>query len=509
MTDVHLWKASASMDRSLSRVVPWYDDLPCKHCGNNPILDKVDQPYKAFIKDVLLEVAARHAIFIKAHYLSANVAGNNPFWKSQFFSREFLCENSDTPSREILQIHWQPGCPTGLHKPILSVLHGCPNLKDLELVRIELRAYYDPRDRRLQGRYSVQTPSEAEAVAALVFTSDGDLTVTWLRRRREYSFIKYRSTTTPDGAHYYIPTEEIHLSGIGLYEQITHAEIRGGLVVLISRKLQMPRYLMSLPPPGTPLGTHFAIQGTSLQAEVAGFTTARMGIYLAQCHLHRPWNVFLQRHDACSNAALKLFISSDAYHTDTGNPALQGAYIVRAVETSGESCTSPFTFREITYHRYVARLADMPDLDNLPSIGLRVAVSPRASRIALAAWRTLRIYAFDPMSFLTTSRDHATDHIGVGSRLDPYFAHVWRSGYYDNYTYEGEHVVLKPVAVPSTGVIHALRWVSEDELWGVTDEGVCRWNFGVSATGKAAQGELEYCAGDLGLRRAKRRFVAA
>ncbi|OAG07898.1 uncharacterized protein CC84DRAFT_1161943 [Paraphaeosphaeria sporulosa] len=259
--------------------------------------------------------------------------------------------------------------------------------------------------------------------------------------------------------------------------------------------------------------TMFSKEQTSLPAGVAGVTTSRRGIYLTQRHLHRPWNPTLSQHEPCTNAVLKLFISRDKYHIAPGGPALQGAYVVRMLHTSVDACKpfDPLVTNTTSYHRYVARLADTPCFDNLPSIGLKVAVSPRAHRIALAAWRTLKIYALNPQVFLSQDQGlygpEQSDDGNAFTYCDPCPTSAWRSGYYNNWTREEEHVLLEPVTMPSTGVVHALRWVSEDEVWAVTDEGVCRWNVGVWATGERTEDYLAHCSGDLGLKRVKKGSV--
>jgi hypothetical protein len=132
-------------------------------------------------------------------------------------------------------------------------------------------------------------------------------------------------------------------------------------------------------------------------------------------------------------------------------------------------------------HVFVARLTGLYDLSNLSNLGLRLAVSQRAHRIAIASWKTVRVWSLDPQAF-----------------LDPVYSSTGRDGVPGDYAYtEGsgwqfyrseefwrECVDLQPVELPSAGVVYGLEFRDEDELWGWTEEGLVRWDFGVMARGE-------------------------
>ncbi|KAF2444803.1 hypothetical protein P171DRAFT_443775 [Karstenula rhodostoma CBS 690.94] len=499
MTDINLWRTYPSMDRRISNILPWYDDYPCRVCGES----KGDHSFtsKPSNRHVFLEVPAKNAV-LQIHILKENCTGNGPFEMSYIISQESLWGHQSTTSgtrngqsREVLQIAWQGDCPIGLcvPTPTLAILSGHSYLSEVELVIVRLHTHFGPR---IQARYNIKAPAEAQAVAALAFTPEGDPTITWQCRYHCYKFVKYSSSKNLDGSHHFTRTHETMLYADDVApDRITHVQIRRGMAIFFPRLFQMPFWVgrMHLDPMWDRM--IFSRQEISMPAGVAGVTTSRQGIYLTQRHLHKLLDADMNQHELCVNAVLKLFISRDEYHMTTGGLALQGAYIVKTICASDSSCKGFDPLAATNgrlYYVYVARLADTPSLENLPTIGLKVAVSPRSYRIALAAWRTLKIYSINPKVFLSSDRSsYGSDYGNASTYCDAYPTNAWRSGYYNNYTREEEHVVLEPVALLSTGVIHAMRWINEDELWALTDEGVCQWNVGVWATDDIDYGECQ------------------
>lgn len=132
-------------------------------------------------------------------------------------------------------------------------------------------------------------------------------------------------------------------------------------------------------------------------------------------------------------------------------------------------------------HFYVARLVDLPDLHNLSTLGYRIAVSPKGYRIAIASWKTVRVWAIDPMAFLDPSYS-----LSGGRGVPGDFFYTERCGwqYYKTEDIVNGCVELKPIELPSVGVVYGLEFHGEDELWGWTERGLCRWNFGASGTGE-------------------------
>jgi hypothetical protein len=507
MADIHLWKAHPSMDRILSNIFPWYDDYPCRDCdkaGN----DHRFVPWKPSHRCVFLEVPSKNAV-LQVHSLGGKRTEHGLLETAYMISPEFLwghlhaaIDKRGAGSRDVVQIAWQGGCPTGLciSTPTLAMLFGQLHHTDLELVTITLHPHFGPR---IQARYNLEAPREALAVAALAITLEGDPTITWQCQHHLYKFVRYSSVTDLNGTQYLTNTNEATLkSSTVAPDRITHIAIRRNRAMFFPRIFQIPFWVGDIDFPSGPAGgaSVFSREETSLPAGVVGVVTPRVGIYLAQRHIHGSWDAILNSDEPCVNGVLKLFISRDKYHINQVVPARQGAYIVRTIQWPTHAKNDTLGYK------FVARLANTPSFENLPTNGLKVAVSPRSRRIALAAWRTLRVYSIEPKVFLLPDRSSYNSNDGNAyTYCDPKPIAAWRSGYYNNWTHEEEQVVLEPLELSSTGVIHVLHWTSEYELWALTDEGVCRWNVGVWANAQKTVSELGQNYGDLGLAREKRK----
>jgi hypothetical protein len=233
---------------------------------------------------------------------------------------------------------------------------------------------------------------------------------------------------------------------------------------------------------------------TYLPDSVEAFPRPSIGRAIA-CHHHH----MVQDQDlnagapTCLNAALELMIARDELDSEypiirNSHLTRKGAYLLKALDYS-PSCV-PFDMdRDYPNleHLLVAELADCP-IDDLSSIGLKLAVSPRAYRIAIAHWRTLFIYSLDPKAFLDPGYG-----LPLGGGVPGDYAYIQGCGwhFYRCGEFAGACVILKPVKLECTGVIFGLEWRNEDELWGWTEEGVVRWNIGVGAKGRRGKFALE------------------
>jgi hypothetical protein len=139
-------------------------------------------------------------------------------------------------------------------------------------------------------------------------------------------------------------------------------------------------------------------------------------------------------------------------------------------------------------HVFVAELDGMPDLSNLSSLGLKIAVSPRSERIAIASWKTVKVWALDPLAFLDPVYSLAGDE-GVPGDYAFLEGTGWR--YYACGNTRRECVLLEPVELPSAGVVYDLRFSGEDELWGWCERGLVRWDFGPTARQKRVKAHLD------------------
>jgi hypothetical protein len=181
----------------------------------------------------------------------------------------------------------------------------------------------------------------------------------------------------------------------------------------------------------------------------------------------------------CVNTALQLMIARDDY-----NPSLHarrtGIFLIKAIQFPSEC--EQFD-RSLYYwdlnHTYVGYLAGFGDLNNLSTLGIQMAVSAGGHRIAMANWRRVLVWAIDPDAFL---RPRGSEYDG----FEDDYAYIEQCGWehYDcNQILDGM-VVLQPVQLPEAGVVFGLEFRGENELWGWTEKGLVRWNFGAWADGK-------------------------
>lgn len=160
----------------------------------------------------------------------------------------------------------------------------------------------------------------------------------------------------------------------------------------------------------------------------------------------------------------------------------EGAYILKAIQYPPQCAVFDL---DVDYHSlhhvYIAQLSQLPDLTNLSSIGLIIAISHHAQRIAIASWKTVKIWSLEPKAFLDP--DYSLSG-AEGVPGDYAFTEGCGWQYYGSAKTERECVLLEPVELPSCGVVFGLEFRGEDELWGWSDEGLVRWRFGVHCQGR-------------------------
>ncbi|PVI04866.1 hypothetical protein DM02DRAFT_651301 [Periconia macrospinosa] len=196
----------------------------------------------------------------------------------------------------------------------------------------------------------------------------------------------------------------------------------------------------------------------------------------------------------CVNTALKLLISR--FYSGERHDGKQGAFLVKALQfpdTCEEYDWDGDMFRH--QHVVVARLAGLPNIYNLSTLGLVIAMSPASDRIAIASWKTLLVYSVDPDAFLNPDYDNSRDHDLVfrmnrgAYELEDHIEHCgWN--FYSSAAVEENYVVLNPIQLECKGVVYELEWQNKNELWGWGEEGLVRWNIGATAKGRRGRSSL-------------------
>ena len=90
------------------------------------------------------------------------------------------------------------------------------------------------------------------------------------------------------------------------------------------------------------------------------------------------------------------------------------------------------------------------------SLGTVVAISPGGTKIAAATWKRVIFYSLNPTLL----------HQGELEHYFPARDYNTRKGF-------GR---LRPVLLPSTGVVHNLVWRGETQLYATTDRGLAKWD---------------------------------
>ena len=108
------------------------------------------------------------------------------------------------------------------------------------------------------------------------------------------------------------------------------------------------------------------------------------------------------------------------------------------------------------------------------SLGTVVAISPDGSRVAAATWSRVLIWSFNPRLL----------HQGELQHYFPLRDYNERKGF-------GR---LRPVLLPSEGVVHRMLWVDNAHLYATTDRGLVKWDIGHMSDGEREELTLTYDA---------------
>ena len=101
---------------------------------------------------------------------------------------------------------------------------------------------------------------------------------------------------------------------------------------------------------------------------------------------------------------------------------------------------------------------------NQGTTGSILETSPGGTRIASAAWKRVLVWTIDPYQLYQGDLAH----------------------YYPPRDYNAAigYGRIRPIEVPSQGVVHTMKWVDDNVLYAVTDKGLISWDLGPEASGK-------------------------
>ena len=173
----------------------------------------------------------------------------------------------------------------------------------------------------------------------------------------------------------------------------------------------------------------------------------------------------------------------------------KGAYIVKGVHYPG-GCTSlkVGTFAEDTVNAAVAKLEGYDSLTQT-SIGPILAISRGGTRIAIAVWKRLLIWAVNPQAFLRPDEDPTVDVEAMDAAGDPGYTEACGHSFYRAYDRVGNVTILPPVELKNDAVVHKLAFVDEDILYGLTDQGLVSWDMRAGCAGRQIMDTVNRKAG--------------
>jgi hypothetical protein len=491
MADVDVWLAPAKMDRKISCIVRPYMSV------FDDFYEDRDDWLSRNARQMLLFIEARPAEgIVNVHTIQesgltlAHVV--SPYTINQYLP---AIDEDGIFRYEILRI--AVGCSQTRLKgsPCVAILYRAKHSsKDKDttqakVVRFQLDHETGPMVTEI---YNMEFSRETTIIA---FALNSDLNPVIAFRNRHlctgFGVTSYRNeideltlkSVTKYAVHSPVPSDRS-------LELVGSMSVQGENIHLHSTAIPLPHWTLSkeLQYPETEL--RFTRRNTNLPHLAEAFARPSIGRAIACYHHHEvlPPN----RNGGplqCLNTALELAISRGDNGEQPFIPSSRkGAYLLKAVEYS-DQCLLYNLNRDYTnlYHIYVAQLADL-DLDNIPSIGLKLAVSPRAQRIAISNWRTLFVYPLDPNAFLDPGYGLCDENHIPGDYA--YFESCGQE-FYENGECKEDCVLLKPITLECKGVIFGLEWRNEDELWGLTEEGVVRWRIGVGTEGRRGRATLE------------------
>ena len=169
----------------------------------------------------------------------------------------------------------------------------------------------------------------------------------------------------------------------------------------------------------------------------------------------------------------------------------QEACIIKSVQYPNE-CNPIIvgSFRDDAMRYTVAKLCGF-DNTLQTSVGPVLAISSDATRIAIAVWKRVWVWAISPDAFLDPNEDPTADVEAMDEAGDPEYLEFCGHWYYRMYEREGRIVSLPPVELENDMVIHKLTFAGEDLLYGLTSRGLVLWDMRAGCAGRRSVGTMD------------------
>lgn len=503
--DYHTWGTPSTVNRKISRLVKWkWNEKEYRWKGSSVEIYCAERPFQHSL--MFLEVQPRASMINIYSIKAAGQEGYRPeltYVISPEMMRQYLPAYDDkgTDVYHIARVAFEvydDSPNTGAQLAVLYTPAHPPedvSTVKMKVLRFELLSYFGPKVSQI---FDIEALPQ-DRIVSMALDQDANPVILWSNSLdtdwSSYVVKIYANWDDPSAiVRKTIVKEEAGMPGVTpISEHMADVVIQGLNIHLHPFPLPMPHWTMrsNNNPPNVAFGNIITRRDMYLPDDDDGvFRTSAMGQYLATHHHHRIKAKDLNNGEpTCVNTALELIITRD--ESTYGAPSRKGAFLLKAFHYP-DTCDHFDVNTEYHHllHTIVAQLGGLPSLYELSTLGLKLAVSPRSHRIAIASWRTLLVYALDPQAFLDPEYSL---HWDMKEARNP--AYLDGSGwmYYRNEKLKNRAVVLEPVRVPNKGVLHMLEWRTEDELWGWGDEGLVRWRIGCLARGERGVEELKEC----------------
>ncbi|KAF2687126.1 hypothetical protein K458DRAFT_186123 [Lentithecium fluviatile CBS 122367] len=494
MADVHVWHAPPSMDRKVSCIVRWKDES-----RQAQTLKDEQTPLKNVVDNTLLFLEAQSSAGT-VNICSIQDGGLtikyviSPYMVSQYLP---AYDEKGTAEYKVLKIAAETKHPRWeTVSPRLAVLYAPKHVSDdnshigMKILCFRLDSQHGPMVTNIHHI----TAQKNSSVVAMALGSSNEPVIIYRvpdpNLSPAYEVVTYRNIfdELTLKRHTVAMTQNV---GPAPTEPVGAIAIQGKDIHLYPTAVPMPYWTQTSNTFNRTSGIiyRFERRETYLPDVVEAFPKQSLGRVIACHHHHQVEDKSLNDGErTCVNTALELMIARDDRDLPFGLRTRSGTFLLKALHYLDQDHCTKFDM-DADYptlqHVFVAQLVGL-NLSNLSSIGIKLAISPRAHRIAIVNWRTLLVYAVDPRAFLDPNYSLAGDEGVPGD-----YAFIEGCGwqFYQNGEFERDCVMLEPVELECKGVVFGLEWRTEDELWGWTEEGVVRWNVGVGATGK--RGEMD------------------
>ncbi|KAL9094679.1 MAG: hypothetical protein Q9165_002949 [Trypethelium subeluteriae] len=125
------------------------------------------------------------------------------------------------------------------------------------------------------------------------------------------------------------------------------------------------------------------------------------------------------------------------------------------------------------------------------SIGPILAISAKGTRIAIAHWKRILVWAIDPGAFLNAFEDPTVDVEELDAIGDSEYMSYCGHSFYEAYERVGTMIVIPPVELPNDSVVRKLGFTEEDTLHGLTARGLVSWDMRAGCAGRQTKRSLD------------------